>query len=95
VVYGADGSPSDALADLASGADLLVLEATFADDEEAAAAHGHMTAVQAGEVAARARARRLLLTHLLPGERDALVTAAAQGFTGPIDVAVEGLTLDV
>lgn len=53
VVYGADGGRSDAVAQLATGADLLVLEATFADDAAAAQASGHMTAAQAGEVAAR------------------------------------------
>lgn len=95
LVYGADGSPSDALTALAREADLLVLEATFVDDDGAAAEHGHMTAAQAGELAARARARRLLLTHLLPGSREALIDRAARSFTGPIDVASEGLSLDV
>ena len=49
---------------LAEGADLLVCEATFADADAAlAATYGHLTARQAGEVAAAAGARRLVLTH--------------------------------
>jgi ribonuclease BN (tRNA processing enzyme) len=91
IVYGADGGPSDALASLAAGADLLVLEATFADDEAAAAATGHMTAAQAGALAARAGARRLLLTHLLPQMSQAdLVRGAGRAFDGPVELAREG-----
>jgi ribonuclease Z len=49
---------------LAQGADLLVVEATFLDrDHELAAAYGHLTAGQAGALAAEAGARTLVLTH--------------------------------
>jgi len=95
LVYGADGSPSQELEELARGADVLILEATYLDDAAAAAGYGHMTAVQAGELAARAGVRRLVLAHLLPGPRDALVAAAARAFGGPIDVASEGLEVEV
>ena len=96
LVYGADGGPSDAVAGLAEGADVLVLEATFLDDEATAAQYGHMTAGQAGALAARAGARRLLLTHLMPGaDPDALARRAAEHFPGPVDVAREGLVVSV
>lgn len=49
---------------LARGADLLVCESTFLEqDHERAVEYGHMTAAQAGRLAAAAGARRLLLTH--------------------------------
>lgn len=49
---------------LASGADLLVCEATFADGEaELAVAYHHLTARQAGEIAAASGARQLVITH--------------------------------
>lgn len=49
---------------LASDADLLVCESTFLTvDEERAKEYGHMTAAQAGRLAAQAGARRLVLTH--------------------------------
>lgn len=49
---------------LAQGADLLVCEATFATaDEDLARRFLHMTAAQAGRLAARAGARRLVITH--------------------------------
>ena len=94
VVYGADGSASDDLAALAADADLLVLEATFATDEAAAAEYGHMTATQAGALAARAGARRLLLTHLIAGvPEDELLEQAGEAFPGPVDLAREGYEL--
>ena len=49
---------------LARGVDLMVMEATYADDCAALAVeHGHSTAAQAAEVAVAAGARRLALTH--------------------------------
>jgi ribonuclease Z len=62
VTFSADTEPSDRVAELATGSDLLVHEATgrFA---------GHSDAVQAAEVAARAGVGRLLLVHVPPAER--------------------------
>jgi ribonuclease BN (tRNA processing enzyme) len=96
VVYGADGGPSDAVTTLAQDADLLVLEATFADEEAQAAAHGHMTAAQAGTLASAAAARRLLLTHLLPGVPEQELIGRAQAtYAGPVQLAHEGYGIDL
>lgn len=49
---------------LAEGCDMLVIESTFLDeDARLAADHGHLTAGQAGRVAADAGVRHLVLTH--------------------------------
>ncbi|MEZ0091615.1 ribonuclease Z [Streptacidiphilus sp. EB129] len=49
---------------LAEGADLLVIEATFLEQDAALARdHGHLTAAEAGRVAAAAGVRTLVLTH--------------------------------
>jgi ribonuclease Z len=49
---------------LADGCDMLVIESTFLDDDaELAVEHGHLTAGQAGRVAAGAGVRHLVLTH--------------------------------
>lgn len=65
VVFTGDTSPCDAIASAARDADLLICEATFPSDDEAQLARerGHMTFSQAGEMAARAGARRLWLCH--------------------------------
>ena len=49
---------------LADGADLIVCEATFLDDDaELAPAYGHLTARQAGQIAAECGVRTLVLSH--------------------------------
>ena len=54
----------DAAFELAEQADMLVCESTFANAEATLASdYGHLTAGQAGQIAARARARLLVLTH--------------------------------
>jgi ribonuclease Z len=60
-----DTRPCESTAIAAKGADLLVHESTFADEEAARAVEtGHSTAREAAEVAALAGVRRLILTHL-------------------------------
>jgi ribonuclease Z len=59
-----DTRPCRGASDLAQGVDLLVCESTFLDSEaELAELAGHLTARQAGELAAEAGARQLVLTH--------------------------------
>jgi len=54
----------DTALDVASGADLLVCESTYLQRDRALAEeHAHLTARQAGELAAAAGVRRLVLTH--------------------------------
>ncbi|MBI3082370.1 MAG: ribonuclease Z [Gemmatimonadetes bacterium] len=65
IVYTGDTRPCRGTIESARSADLLIHDATFGDDEaDRARATGHSTAREAAQVARRARARRLALTHL-------------------------------
>jgi ribonuclease Z len=82
----------DAAFELADGADLLVCESTFADAEAALARdYGHLTAPEAGRIAAEARARRLVLTHFSqrydPADGQRLAAEAASVFGGEVVLA--------
>jgi ribonuclease Z len=65
VVVTGDTAPSEEIVEAAWGADVLVTEATFADEErDRAAETKHQTATQAAELARRANVGLLALTHL-------------------------------
>lgn len=82
----------DAAFELADGADMLVCESTFTNADLALAnEYGHLTAGQAGLIAAEAGARLLVLTHFSqrygPGEMPQLAAEARAAFDGEIMVA--------
>ena len=82
----------DAAFELADGADMVVCESTFADTEAALAReYGHLTASQAGRIAAESRARLLVLTHFSQryehDDGQQLAAQAAAAFGGPVILA--------
>jgi ribonuclease Z len=98
LVYTGDTRPCATVVEAAAGADLLVHEATFGEDERARAVEtGHSTAAQAAEVARQAGARRPVLPHTSPRyTRDApeLLAEAKAVFPETL-VGRDGLTVDV
>ncbi len=82
----------DAAFALAEQADMLVCESTFADAEAALARdYGHLTARQAGRIAAESGARLLILTHFSQRYETAgterLAAEAASAFGGEVVLA--------
>ena len=82
----------DAAFALADQADMLVCESTFADAEAALAReYGHLTAGQAGRIAAESQARLLVLTHFSqrygPADGQRLAGEAAAAFGGEVAAA--------
>ncbi len=86
----------DAAFELADGADMLVCESTFADAEVALAREwGHLTAGQAGRIAAEAGARLLVLTHFSQRyDHDDVQRLAAQAATTFSGLVVPAQDLD-
>jgi ribonuclease BN (tRNA processing enzyme) len=88
LVYTGDTGPSEDLARWATGADLLLAECSLPD---ARAIDSHLTPERAGELAHRAKAQRLVLTHFYPPVETVDPAAGARKkFTGPVAVARDG-----
>lgn len=93
--YSADTGSCDRLVPLASGADVLLCEASFLDGP-GLPADLHLTARQAGEYAARAGAGQLVLTHLVTWNDQARsFDEAASAFGGRLSVAAAGQDIDL
>ena len=82
LAYSSDTSPADEVVALARNADILIHEA--AKDTP-----GHSSAAQAGEIARRAGAGRLVLIHYRPSPQkyERWLTEASAAFGGPVELA--------
>ena len=90
ITYGADCGPNDALVALASQTDVLVAECSLGVGVSGGGAI-HLSATDAGTLARRAGARRLLLTHCYPEhDRDMVLAEASEAFGGPVAWARQG-----
>ena len=98
VVFTGDTRPCAAVVDAAQGADLLIHEATFGEEEkERAKETGHSTAREAAQVALAAKARRLVLSHVSARysiSAEELVKEARDVFRETV-VAKDGLTIEI
>jgi len=91
LVYIGDTAKSARIPEFAKGCDLLIHDATFLDGQESVAAvTRHSTARDAGVSAKLAGAKRLVLTHISPGNTGAekrYLAEASEAFDGQIVVA--------
>ncbi len=84
LAYTADTGPTEELEPLVRGADVLVAEASW-QGERGDQLPIHLTAGEAGEIASRAGAGRLVLTHIRPYlDADRSREEAASEFDGPV-----------
>lgn len=94
LVYTGDSGPCENLTALATGADVLLAEATWTD-HPSRPKDLHLSGVQAGQLAAEAGVGRLLLTHVAPWTDPAAVLAEArQTFDGPVELVAAGSDYD-
>lgn len=93
VVLSGDTGPTDALAALASGADLLICESALPDEM---GVPNHLTPSQAGEIATRAGVGKLILTHFYPEcDQADLEAQCRRTWTGPLALAEDLMQLDL
>jgi ribonuclease BN (tRNA processing enzyme) len=96
MLYTGDTGMNDALVPAARGVDLLLIENTLV--EPGFAAHGHLSAREAGQVAADAGVESLVLTHYRnAGDEDRALRAATAraAYEGPLNLAQPRLSVSV
>jgi ribonuclease BN (tRNA processing enzyme) len=93
LVYTGDTGESEALGDWAADCDLLLAECSLPDS---LAIREHLTPRQAGALAVRARAKRLVLTHFYPPVETVDIRGeVAEHYTGPTVLAHDGWSIDL
>lgn len=95
LAYSGDTGPTDALVDLARDCDLLLAEASFLEGA-ANPPDLHLTGRDAGEIATRADAGRVVLTHVPPWhDPQRALEDCAPAYGGEITLAEPGLAISL
>jgi ribonuclease BN (tRNA processing enzyme) len=96
VCYSSDTAPCERVEELARGCNVFLCESALGLAVEKGPMRGHMSAIEAGEMAQRAGARRLVLTHYgTEFAPDELVDAARSVYHGPCAIADDGLEVTI
>jgi len=92
-VYSGDLGPCSSITGLAKNADLLILECAFPDNMPLA---HHLTPSQCGEIAAKAKAKKLVLTHFYPEcDKIDVIKQCKKTFDGRIVKARDFLSIQI
>lgn len=92
LVYTGDTGVSEVLGDWAADCDLLLAECSLPDS---LAIREHLTPRQAGALAARARAKQLVLTHFYPPVESVDIRGeVAEHYAGPVALSHDGWSID-
>ena len=93
LVYTGDTGPDEALGAWAAGCDLLLAECSLPESMRMAT---HLTPEGCGELAAKAGAGQLVLTHFYPPvELVDIRGIVAERFAGPVTLATDGWSTDI
>jgi len=93
IAYSGDTGYCEGIVDLARDVDLLILECSFPDEETIP---GHLTPSEAGDIAARAGAKKLVLTHFYPEILTTDIEAQCRKtFQGDLVLATDLMSLSV
>jgi ribonuclease Z len=99
LVYTGDTRPTEAVERASAAADLLIHDATFAEDHAARARDtSHATGREAGALAASAGVKRLALTHISSrygADPSPIRREAAEEFDGEVFIATDGQEIAV
>lgn len=90
LAYSGDTGPTPSLLEIAESADLFLCEASFREGDQNPPSL-HLTGVEGGEYAAKAGAKRLVLTHVPPWHRaNDMLAEAVTVYDGPTELAATG-----
>lgn len=93
VVYSGDTDYTENLVELAHEADLLICESALPDSLQV---KGHLTPSLAGDMAARAAVRKLVLTHFYPEcDQTDIAAECRKTYSGPLLLAEDLMTIEV
>ena len=96
ITYTTDTRPLDTIVGFAENADLFICEGMYGDKEKKQSMEekGHMLMQDACELAKRANAKRLWLTHYSPAEKEpALFAEELKAIFPEVEVSVDGMKL--
>ncbi|NLL22786.1 MAG: ribonuclease Z [Tissierellia bacterium] len=94
IVYATDSRPSETIIEAARGADLLILDATYANEQksEHAKTYGHMTFLEAARIAEKAQVKEAWFTHFSHSIGDPTqYLEEARNIYPPLFCAAEGM----
>lgn len=96
LVYSGDAGPGGDLEQMAAGADVLLCEASLTGVRDADTYRHHLTAGEAGEIAAWAGVGRLVLTHIPHAtDPEQSVDEASAHFSGSVSYAAPGTVFEI
>jgi ribonuclease BN (tRNA processing enzyme) len=92
-VYTGDTDYSETIIDLAKDADLLICECALPDRHKV---EGHLTPSLAGDLAAKAGVRKLVLTHFYPEcDQEDIAAECRQTYSGPLVLAEDLMEIEI